>query len=66
MILDFTRDQIKKLVENGMLNKKSLRHYDVCKAIAEGKTQEQIAEELNYSETKSIRYIKAHKCKDCR
>lgn len=64
-ILSLSRDEVKRLVDQGWLNKKALNHYDVCKAIAEGKTQSMIAEEFNYSETKSIRWIKQHKCKGC-
>jgi DNA-binding NarL/FixJ family response regulator len=65
-ILNYTREQVEALVSDGLMNKKSVKHFDVCKAIAEGKTQNQIAKELDYSETKTIRWIKQHKCPDCR
>jgi len=65
IITNLSREEVKKLMDDGWLNKKALNHYDVCKAIAQGKTQSQIAEEFNYSETKSIRWIKQHKCPDC-
>lgn len=64
-ITNLSREEVKKLIDDGWLNKKALNHFDVCKAIAQGKTQSQIAEEFHYSETKSIRWIKQHKCPEC-
>lgn len=64
-ILNLNRDEVRRLVDQGWLNKKALNHYDVCKAIAQGKTQRQIAEEFNYSETVHISWIKKHKCPEC-
>jgi len=64
-LLDYSIEEVRKRVEAGELNKKAVLHYEVCKAIAQGKTQSKIAEEFNYSETKSIRWIKQHKCPDC-
>jgi DNA-binding NarL/FixJ family response regulator len=63
--MKFTRLQIMEMVKDGFLNKKSVTHFDVCKALAEGKTQNQVAEEKDIRETKTIRVIKLHKCKYC-
>lgn len=65
MILHFQREQIVCMVATGFLNKKAVLHYDVCKKLADGKTQEQIAEELNI-EPRTVRQIKSHKCTECK
>lgn len=64
--MKFTRDEIIEMVKDGFLNKRTIFHYDVCRALAEKKTQNAIAEEKDIKETKGIRYIKEHKCKYCR
>ncbi len=63
--MKFTKDQIIEMVKDGFVNKKSIFHFDVCQALAQGKTQPAVAQEKNYQEPKTIRYIKKHKCKYC-
>lgn len=65
-ILNFERSQIVAFAENGMMNKKSVLHFDVCKALKEGKTAEKIAEQFNLAEPRHVWYIRDHKCPDCR
>ncbi len=63
--MKFTKDQIIEMVKDGFLNKKAIFHFDVCQALAKGKTQSAVAEEKGYQEPKTIRDIKKHKCKYC-
>jgi DNA-binding NarL/FixJ family response regulator len=64
-ILTFSREQVKGMAEQGFLNKQSVLHYDVCRALAEGKTQAQVAEQFNISD-ENVKWIKKRKCcKDC-
>lgn len=62
--MKFTRDQIIEMVKDGFLNKKSIFHFDVCQALAKRKTQSNVAEEKD-KEPRTIRLIKARKCKYC-
>lgn len=63
-ILEMTREEAEALGRIGFTHKAGL-HYDVCRALADGKTQQQVAEEFNLSETKSVRLIKTKKCPEC-
>lgn len=63
--LKFSREEIIQMVKDKFLNARSIFHFDVCQALHEHKTQSEIAEEKDISETKGIRYIKEHKCKYC-
>ena len=65
-ILNFERDQVVALAESGLMNKKSILHFDVCKALKEGKTHEKIAELFNLCDDSMVRWIQRHKCPDCR
>ena len=65
-ILSFERKEIVALAEKGLMHKNAVRHYDVCKALSEGKTQERIAEEFNLNDDRAVRWIKDHKCPDCK
>lgn len=65
-LLKYTREEIKKLVDDGIIKQTNLKHYDICKEIQQGnKTQGRIAQEFNFSETKTIRNINKSKCPDC-
>lgn len=64
-LLDYSRGQIAEMVEKGMMPKKNLDHYDICKALSEGKTQAAIAEMFDLSESRGVRFIKDKKCPDC-
>lgn len=61
--MDLTREEVENLGKIGFF-KNSVQHYDVCKALAEGKTQAQVAEKFNI-EDHTVRYIKRQKCPDC-
>lgn len=64
-ILSRTRGEIEQMVRDGLLRPENLRHYDVCKAMAQGMTQEKAAEVFGFADDKNIRYIKKNKCPDC-
>lgn len=64
-ILDLDRSEVKRLIDEGWLNKKALNHYDVCKALAQGKTANKVAEEFNYNLDVHVRWIKKTKCPEC-
>jgi len=64
-ILQFTREDVVRRIHKGELTKASLRHYEICQAIAQKKTQEQIAEEFNLTDDAHVRYIKKKKCPEC-
>ena len=63
--MKFKRDEIVAMVKDGFLNKKSILHFDVCKELAEKKTQAQISSQHDITELKTIYYIKKNKCKYC-
>lgn len=65
-ILSLSREEIKELVDSGFMRKENLAHYDICRAIAMGKKQNEIADEFNIPDVRLVRYIKEKKCKDCR
>lgn len=62
-ITDLSREEVEILGRIGF-NKSSTLHYDICKALAEGKKQEQIAEDFHTGD-RIIRYIKSEKCPNC-
>lgn len=65
-ILSWTRGQIVALVQDGLTREESIKHYDICKEIKEGKkTQGRIAEEFNIPDTRVIRHINKKKCPEC-
>jgi hypothetical protein len=65
-ILSLSRDQVKDMVDSGLMKKENLRHYDLCKAMAQGMTQEKAAEVFNLTDDRYVRKIKSKKCPDCR
>lgn len=65
-ILDLSRSQIEEMVKAGIMSKSNLRHYDICRALAEGKTQEKIAEAFNLTDDSHVRKIKNKKCAECK
>lgn len=64
-VLSRTREEVQKLVEDGWISKSMLKHYDLCKAIASGMTQEQAADKFNLTDDRYVRKIKSKKCPDC-
>jgi len=65
-ILKYTREEIERRISEGEMRKENLKHYEICRALAEGKKQNDVADQFNVSDVRNIRYIKSHKCKDCR
>lgn len=63
--MKFNRNQIIEMVKDGFLNKKSIFHWDVCKALADRKTWARITSEHDITELKTVYNIKKHKCKYC-
>jgi hypothetical protein len=64
-ILSKSRQEVEELVNEGWLTKENLRHYDLCKAMASGMTQEKAAEKFNFTDDRYVRRIKQKKCKYC-
>ena len=65
-ILSLTRQQIEDFVASGMMDKANLKHYDICKAMANGATQEKTAEIFGLTDDSYVRTIKRKKCPDCK
>jgi len=65
-ILSLSRKQVEELIESGMIRKENLRHYDLCRALASGMTQEQAAENFNFTDDRYVREIKKKKCPNCK
>lgn len=63
-ILSFPREVVEACARRGIMNKKSDFHFDVCKALADGKTLKQVADEFDIPDD-TIKWIKSRKCKDC-
>lgn len=63
-ILSFSKDIVQACARRGIMNKKSEFHFDVCKALADGKTMKQVADQFDVSD-ETIKQIKSKKCKDC-
>lgn len=64
-ILDMKREEVERLVASGLMNKTMIKHYDICRAIASGMTQEQAAEKFGVTDDSYIRKIKKQRCPDC-
>lgn len=63
-ILKHERTQIVALVESGLTRKENITHWDICNALAQGKTIEFVAEQFRLS-SRNVDYIKEKKCKKC-
>ena len=64
-ILALSRGEVVAFVESGILKPENLRHYDICKELAAGKTQEKVAEEFNLTDDSYVRKIIKRKCPNC-
>lgn len=60
-ILRFTRAEVYAFSQQGIMNIHALEHWDICNALKEGKTKEQVAMDYRKSED-HIKYIKRCKC----
>lgn len=60
-ILEFTREKVKAMAQAGLMNIKSVEHWDVCKFLSEGHTAESAAERFRI-DTNKVVYIRSHKC----
>jgi hypothetical protein len=65
-ILRKSREEVQALIDQGFLKKENLIHYDLCKAMAQGMTQEKAAEVFNLTDDSYVRKIKNKKCPDCK
>jgi hypothetical protein len=65
-LLSKSREEVQALIDLGFLKKENLRHYDLCKAMAQGMTQEKAAEKFNLTDDRYVRKIKSKKCPDCK
>ena len=63
-ILELDRKQIQDFISRGLMRPENLKHYDICRAMAEGKKQKEIAEEYRL-DNRNVRYIKSKKCPEC-
>lgn len=63
-LLAYEKTQVVALVNDGMTREENIRHWDVCKALSEGKTIELVAEDFRLS-SRNVAYIKEKKCKKC-
>ncbi len=64
-ILDLTRKEVEFFISTGVMRPENLRHYDICKAMADGKTQDNVTREFGYSDIRAVRYVKHKKCPQC-
>lgn len=64
-ILSLTRKEVEFFISTGVMRPENLKHYDICKEIAEGKKQNDVADKFNIPDVRHVRYIKNHKCKEC-
>ncbi len=64
-ILNLSRKEIEDMVKSGLMRPENLRHYDLCKAMAQGMTQEKAIEAFGYTDDRYIRRIKNKKCREC-
>lgn len=64
-ILSLTRGEVVAFVESGFMRPETIKHYDICKALSDGKTQNEIAQEFKLSDSRVIRSIKEKKCPEC-
>lgn len=65
-LLSLSRGEVVAFVESGMLRPENIRHYDICKALAEGKKQNDIADQFEIPDVRLVKYIKSRKCPDCK
>ncbi len=60
MITDYSREEIQKLVQDGIAPTQALRDYDVVKAKMQGKNAEHIAEDNRISRAQVYNVIKKY------
>ncbi len=63
-LMKYDKSQVVALVDDGMVRKENIEHWDICKALSEGKTIELVAEDFRLS-SRNVAYIKEKKCKKC-
>lgn len=62
-ILSFSRDQLVAMSESGLMNKKTIIHWDICNDLKKGHTLEYVADTYRMSVTQVWR-VKQCKCSD--
>lgn len=60
-ILQFEREQVKAMAQSGLMNIKSLEHWDICHALQSGKSVEIVADEFRLSFS-MVAHIRKKKC----
>lgn len=63
-ILSLSRGEVVAFVQSAPSSYDLLREYDICKALAEGKTQIDIADKFGIDE-RQVRRIKSRSCPEC-
>lgn len=64
-ILSLSREEVQHFIATGMFRPESLKHYDICRALQSGKTQNAVAQEFDLSDSRTVRFIKEKKCPEC-
>lgn len=64
-ILSLSLTEVEDFVRAGMMRPENINHYKICKALSEGKTQNEIAERFNLNDSRMVRWIKEKKCPEC-
>lgn len=60
-ILDFSRENVKAMGLSGLMNIKSVVHWDICFELSKGKTHEQVSDLLHIS-VRTVEEVKRKKC----
>lgn len=63
-ILKYTRNEIVALFKDGIVSGSVLHHWEICKALSEGKTIEKVAEDFRVH-PRGVQWVKANKCPSC-
>lgn len=63
-LLAYDKKQIVALVNDGITREENIKHWEICKALSEGKTIEQVAGDF-HMHTRNVDAIKSKKCKKC-
>lgn len=65
-ILIFERNQIVALTSEGLMNKKTTLHYDICKDYQSGLTASEISRKYEIAEFSTIYKVIDRKCPECK
>lgn len=65
-LLIFERSQVVAFADEGLMNKKSVLHYDICADYKSGKTVAEISKKYGIDEFRNIFTIIDRKCPECK